>query len=87
VRRSAAAYGAHGGADIVDAPRRGQLIDGAASHETPSLACLLEDPSWRHAGSVERLWRADACGAGRRRKRDQQEELGGCGRAAAGIVA
>jgi hypothetical protein len=48
---------------------------------------LLEDPSWRLTGSVERPRRADARGARKRRKRDEQEELGERGHAAAGIVA
>jgi len=67
--------------------RRGQLAGGVTSHEAPPLACLLEDPSWRHAGSMGRPRLADARGAGRRRKRDQEEELGRCGHAAIGIVA
>jgi hypothetical protein len=39
--------------------RRGQLAGGAMSHEAPPLTCLLEDPSWRLAGSVEQPRRAD----------------------------
>jgi hypothetical protein len=33
--------------------RCGQLANGAASHEAPPVACLLEHPSWTLADSVE----------------------------------
>jgi hypothetical protein len=33
--------------------RCGQLASGATSHEAPSVACLLEHPSWTLAGLVE----------------------------------
>jgi hypothetical protein len=65
----------------------GILAGRVASHEAPPLVGLLEDSSWRLTGSVERPRRADAHGAGRRRKRDEQEELGERGHAAPGTVA
>jgi hypothetical protein len=36
--------------------RREQQAGGAASHEAPPLACLLEHSASRHTGSVAHAW-------------------------------
>jgi hypothetical protein len=71
--RLAAMYGARGSTELAGAIAAWEA-GGAASHEAPLLACLLEHPSWRLVGSVEQPRRADGAvqggkGSGTSRRR------------------